>query len=572
MKTIRNKITALILTLALTFTFMPHTMNICAEDITTGVSIEYNFADNRAGYAYGSITISAGQEGEYSFYWGDKEGNKLKYNGVEYSEFGSCTATESKSEITGTYQVISPYTAIPEGAEKLLAYDNKEEKVCEYTIPESKRFHEGEVKYKFGVMSDVHYNRYSDYSSDDAVVAFDNALKFMNNQGIDFVTLTGDLSAHAEIAAYTKFNTAIKKYPKMTVYTCMGNHDDSYSYYDADTRVSNFSKYVNTGIKTDKNIKNISDTGVDFIYEKGGDIFIFLSQVQWKYNKNSFLVTDKQLNWLEKNLNTYAGRNVFIYFHSYFASENGDVTTAVGNLINPGGYTYDLTYVFGSKDEKRFRSLLNKYPNVTMFSGHSHWAYDQQKYNPNLNIGNIKKNNTGATLVHVASVTAPRTIEENATQREENNGKRSEGMVAAKYKNSTVYNAVDFKNNKYLAYATYINKDGKKGTPVPAIKTGRTKITSVGKVRKVSKKSKKYKVKIKYKKVPQAYKYQIQYSTGRKFKAKKTKTKYTKKASYTITKLKRKTKYFIRVRAYRYQFGYKVYGAWSKVKKVKTKK
>ena len=68
--------------------------------------------------------------------------------------------------------------------------------------------------------------------------------------------------------------------------------------------------------------------------------------------------------------------HIYLFFHTYFADEKGDATKAVGNLKNPGGYTYDLTYIFGNSDEVRFRKLLNKYPNVTMFSGHSHWAYD----------------------------------------------------------------------------------------------------------------------------------------------------------------------------------------------------
>ena len=48
-----------------------------------------------------------------------------------------------------------------------------------------------------------------------------------------------------------------------------------------------------------------------------------------------------------------------------------------------------------------------------------------------------------------------------------------------------------------------------------------------------------------------------------KFKQRKTKVK--------ISKLKKKKKYYVRVRAYKSVSGKKVYGAWSKVKTVKTK-
>ena len=102
------------------------------------------------------------------------------------------------------------------------------------------------------------------------------------------------------------------------------------------------------------------------------------------------------------------------------------------------------------------------------------------------------------------------------------------------------------------------------------IKINKTKITKIGKSKKISKKSKKYKTQINYKKIPNAYKYEIQYGNDKKFKA--TKTKRTKNTKYTISKLKNKKTYYIRVRAYGYQFGERVYGKWSITKKLKIKR
>ena len=102
-----------------------------------------------------------------------------------------------------------------------------------------------------------------------------------------------------------------------------------------------------------------------------------------------------------------------------------------------------------------------------------------------------------------------------------------------------------------------------KGKPQEIIKINKKKITKIGK-------SKKYKAQIKYKKIPNAYKYEIQYGTNRKFKA--AKTKRTKNTKYTISKLKNKKTYYIRIRAYGYQFGERVYGKWSITKKLKIKR
>jgi hypothetical protein len=479
MKKTRKKLLTGIIAVMLIVTTVPIYMDSVTDAVEKEDYIIYDYAYQSPGLAYGTITVSTSEAGSYQLYWADKDGNKLKYNGVEFTEITDITTTESNQ--TTEYKVPSPYTVIPDGAEQLILLNNQSETVCNYVIPENKKFDEGEAKYSFALMSDVHYNRYPEENGeqDDSVEAFDNALKFVNDQGIDFVGLTGDLSNQGEDLAYTKFNTAIEKYPDITVYTCMGNHDVSWT-GSAETHVKLFANQINKNRTSDKNVKEIDSNGVDFVYEKNGDIFIFFSQTKANYNKYTYLVSKEQMTWLEKVLNKYAEYNVYLFFHTYFASDNGDVTTAVGNLQNPGGYTYDLTYVYGNPSEVRMRKILNKYPNVTMFNGHSHWAYDQQKYNPNLNIGNINSNKTGASLVHLSSVSAPRTIEENATKREENNGKLSQGTIAVKYNSSTVYLSTDFVTGKYLAYAAYINQDGAKSTPEDAIKVGASKIKSIG--------------------------------------------------------------------------------------------
>ena len=64
--------------------------------------------------------------------------------------------------------------------------------------------------------------------------------------------------------------------------------------------------------------------------------------------------------------------------------------------------------------------------------------------------------------------------------------------------------------------------------------------------------------------------YQLQYALNKKFKKKKS--IQTGKIKYTIKKLKKKKTYYIRVRAYKMNGKKKIYGKWSKVKKVKIKK
>lgn len=82
--------------------------------------------------------------------------------------------------------------------------------------------------------------------------------------------------------------------------------------------------------------------------------------------------------------------------------------------------------------------------------------------------------------------------------------------------------------------------------------------------------SKKGRLKLFLGKVTGAKGYQLQYALNKKFKKKKS--IQTKKTKYIIKKLKKKKTYYIRVRAYKMDGKKKVYGKWSKVKKIKVKK
>ena len=100
--------------------------------------------------------------------------------------------------------------------------------------------------------------------------------------------------------------------------------------------------------------------------------------------------------------------------------------------------------------------------------------------------------------------------------------------------------------------------------PTPTVKKpAKVKIKS-------AKNSKKKTIVVKYKKATNAKGYQVWYATNKKFK--KAKKKFTTKLTYKIKKLKKKKTYYIKVRAYNLNGKTKVYGSFSKVKKVKVRK
>ena len=106
------------------------------------------------------------------------------------------------------------------------------------------------------------------------------------------------------------------------------------------------------------------------------------------------------------------------------------------------------------------------------------------------------------------------------------------------------------------------------GSTQETVTTPSATVAKVTSLKVKNKKSKK--VTVSFKKIKDA-KYQVQYSTDKKFK-KDNKTKTVSKNSVTISKLKKNKKYYFRVRAFKTVNEEKITGKWSSVKSVKIKK
>lgn len=120
---------------------------------------------------------------------------------------------------------------------------------------------------------------------------------------------------------------------------------------------------------------------------------------------------------------------------------------------------------------------------------------------------------------------------------------------------------------------TFYAKWSKNATKKKNVTKKKARKKKVGRVRiKSAKNIKKRKISLSWKKVKNAKGYKVQYSTSKKFSKKKTKTKYCKKTKCILKKRKKRKTYYIRVRAYKLNGKKKIYGAWSKVKKIKIKR
>ena len=445
------KITIWFLTLFMPLVTAFNGISFSLPFVSGSAEIVYDFANETAGSAAGTVTVKA-SSGEYELYWGTDEGEKLSENvsgyTVYYSEFATVEANEAEK--------IQEFTAIPEGAETVLAY-KLGALAGSMEIPENKLADYGKKIYSFGALSDVHFNRYNgSLSGDDACVTFPNALSFFEALDVSMVGISGDISANGERDAFEKYNSITSDFD-FPVYTCTGNHDVSHD-FDKD----NWRELMNTGVYGDvkaAGVENVADNGMDFVYipaDGNGDVFIFLSKYKWDYGEShSRILEDRQLDWLEIQLEKYKDETVYLFFHTFLNHpvEGENPYMGEGNLENNVGRHYDLPFTEGCADEIRFEEMMDKYENVVYFNGHSHWAYDMQELNPNLNIADY--GGEYATMVHVSSVSSPRRTTANIDDSSENYMRSSEGMYVEVYENKIVFTACEFLKGEFLSYATY---------------------------------------------------------------------------------------------------------------------
>lgn len=451
-----TKISIWFLTLLMPLVTFLNGISVNIPALADNAEIVYDFANETAGSAAGTVTVKASIGGEYELYWGTGELEKLSEEVSGYTVYYSEFATVDVDGGEGSTD-IQEFTAIPEGAETVLAY-KLGVLSGSMEISESKLADFGEKIYSFGALSDVHFNRYNmSLTGDDARITFPNALNFFEAMGVSMVGISGDISANGERDAFEKYNSIASNYD-FPVYTCTGNHDVNHEFV-----LSDWQELMNTGVYGDvraKGVEAVSDNGMDFVYipEDGkGDVFVFLSQYKWDYGEStSRLLTDEQLDWLEAQLEKYKDETVFLFFHTFLNHPVEGETLAMGegNLVNNKGHQYDLPFTEDCPDEIRFEEMMDKYENVVFFNGHSHWAYDMQELNPNLNIANY--GGEYATMVHVSSVSSPRRTQANLEGTTEHYMRSSEGMYVEVYEDKIVFTACEFFKGEFLSYATYV--------------------------------------------------------------------------------------------------------------------
>ena len=422
-----------------------------------------NFSNDLRGSAAGEYTFTTEKTGVFELIWADKNGEALKTT-VSGTELSYTALTEFTVKKAGSY-VFEPqsFTAIPYGAEKAIVKTKSGGAVASFDLPKEKLL-EKEQNYAYGMLSDLHFNTYEDDDKkDQSVKAVDAALAFFKSVGVQYVFETGDISTNADETAYKHFADCVER-SGLTFLACGGNHEVVAGYDGMYGEKGIFYKYVNKGVY-DGTLEGVIETCPtnkhDFIYQIPGtnDIFIAISQVRWdsKAPSQKPLVEPETLDWFESMLEKHKDKKAHLLMHTFLADDDYTHVDGEGDISNLVGYGYNYFWNIYSEEDARLRRIFDKYEDLIWFNGHSHWIIEMQKYNKNLNIYDYE--GTTSTMIHIPSVTAPRTINDTEDSYHSNVGSRSEGVLMFSCDGYELENAIDFKTGKIYAYGCYIVYD-----------------------------------------------------------------------------------------------------------------
>lgn len=344
----------------------------------------------------------------------------------------------------------------PREAKKIGVYKSNNERVGEIELNSLSETSK-EPLYKFGLLSDIHtdstdYN-YTTYLnsypySDEGYGDLCRALKWLRDkEEVDLICSTGDLSQYGTDSEFAMCQSGITNtIPDIPFYTCTGNHDVYTGHYSATT----FNSYTRRSIDTSSySITNSTAYTNSFCFDKtttaGTDHFIFFSMIAYSTGSNGTPYLDSDISWLSSKLEEFSGDRVFIFTHLFFPDYAGNL----GRVNGSGGIYPEGNWLLGSQLNSLL-ALFAKYPKAVWFSGHSHWKWDLQKYQGNINVA--RYGDTGGWSVHVPSCALPIDSDYTDLTKETDNNRvekplESQGGVVYVYDNRIVIRGIDFNIN-----------------------------------------------------------------------------------------------------------------------------
>lgn len=276
----------------------------------------------------------------------------------------------------------------------------------------------GEKMYSFGALSDIHLGYESRGGSSD----FKRAIAGLQNLGVEFVGISGDIGYHSATSELQTYKEIIDTHATVPFYACTGNHDATH---------------------TDEVWEEYIGHPRNFEFVKNGDVFLFMSLMNESNSANVDTPYADNLDWLQERLVRYTGARIFVFMHF-------PITDYAGLTNNQYyGFTANST-----EDDELMKTLMNT-ENVVVFSGHTHYKFGCEAEDYDINVFNMP--NKKVSLVHVPSCAYPRNSERNEE------ADISQGYVVDVYDNGVVLRGVDLVSGEYMP--EYVYELTNKGNP-----------------------------------------------------------------------------------------------------------
>ena len=326
--------------------------------VPTAAECSFTRADE--GFADGEITITlpSGHNAENIYmFWGNENGRLEGYGRVARCKIGSSWTTSAVCEIReGIF--------IPEGATSLLMYAQNgvhgiSEEYYAMQLPDdvkAYKFPEEKPLMEFQVVSDAHIST--------ALHAehFESMLKDIAKNSPDSAGIfaIGDMVEQGSSAV--QWNTLWSIYDSVegapNMYLGMGNHE-AYGFQMYSSVLDTFLENLRLPEGYEKPDTPYYDLWI------GGIHFIFLGDSELPVDGQRATIGYEQYGWLAEKLAENAdGRPIFLFMHQPLRD------TVAGSYADQGWW--------GIEDGDVLRAMLEEYPQVIMFNGHTHWTLDTE--------------------------------------------------------------------------------------------------------------------------------------------------------------------------------------------------
>jgi hypothetical protein len=416
-------------------------LNVFADE---KITIKYDFANEKAGFAEGTITLNVPSSDDYAtyeLYWSDD---------VKALDGYYCITELNANSETSSFSFLEN-VAIPPNATKVIAIkadsDNSEKTVeladAVFSIPQNKvnKYVSSDKTLSFMALSDTQIDLQSSvfytYSNEHFAMALEDA----SQRDVDFVTMSGDCinnyesgtskewQEHQKIIANSSFDKPI--------YETNGNHSMK---SDVDYGIQAYISATGLGVDTEE----LGDEPYYEITAANGDHFLFVALEGSSSVPTTDEFTSEQLDWLESTIEKYYndGKHIYVFEHAFFHG------WGPGDDKTEHYYSGGLRTTSDFPGNQRFKSIIDKYTEVFLYTGHSHldfmynWNYD----NENGQTANMFHIPSTACTTHVTDGELDYTMNENDSQ----------GYIVESYDDAVISYGLNIVDNLIYPAYTYI--------------------------------------------------------------------------------------------------------------------